>query len=473
AHASPNPPKVRASSRRVGGLRLFALGCVLLSSAYATAGNQHRSWTNYGGGPDQSKYVVLDKIDKSNVAQLEVAWTYPTDDAIAYQFNPIVVDGVMFVFAKNNSLVALDAATGKEIWIHANLRGLTRRGINYWESHDRSDRRLLFCLNNFLQAIDARTGKSILTFGQNGLVDLREGLGRDPKTVARVQSSSPGAIFENLILLGSSPGEGYVSPPGHLRAYDVVTGERVWTFHTVPQPGEFGYDTWPRDAYKYAGGANAWGEITVDAERGIAYFPLGSPTYDYYGADRIGSNLFGTSLLALDARTGKRLWHFQFVHHDLWDYDPTAAPQLITVRRDGKTIDAVAQATKHGFMFVFDRVTGEPVWPIEERPVPPSDVPGEEAWPTQPFPAVLPPFARQSFTSDELTPIFLTPEERAEWKQRLDAGRTGLFTPPSLNYETISVPGAVGGANWGNTAANPDAGIVYVLNQDFPSFYKL
>ena len=465
----------RASSRLGAGLRLSAL-LGLISPLHATPStppDQHRSWRNYGGGPDQSKFVVLDEIDKTNVAQLEVAWTYPTGDTQAYQFNPIVVDGVMFVLAKDHSLVALDAATGKEIWIHAHLRGLTRRGLNYWEGPDRSDRRLIFALNNYLQAIDARTGQSILTFGQNGLVDLREGLGRDPQSIARVQSSSPGAIFENLILLGSSPGEGYVSPPGHLRAYDVVTGERVWTFHTIPQPGEFGYDTWPPDAYKYAGGANTWGEITVDAARGIAYFPLGSPTYDFYGADRHGSNLFGTSLVALDARTGKRLWHFQFVHHDLWDYDPTAAPQLITVRREGKTIDAVAQATKHGFMFVFDRVTGEPVWPIEERPVPPSDVPGEQAWPTQPFPIVLPPFSRQSFTADDLTPFLLTPAERTEWKQRLAAGRTGLFTPPSLNYEIAAVPGAVGGANWGNTAAHPDAGLVYVLNQDFPSFYKL
>lgn len=456
-----------------GMLMVAALFFTFQPNAAAETASQHRSWQDYGGGPDQSKYVVLDEIDKTNVAQLEVVWTYRTGDAIAYQGNPIVVDGVMYVMAKNNSLVALDATTGREIWIHANLRGLTRRGINYWESADRKDRRLLFSLNNYLQAIDARTGQSILSFGEKGLVDLREGLGRDPKTLSRVQSGTPGRIFENLIMLGSSPGEGYVSAPGHLRAYDVVSGQPVWTFHTIPQPGEFGYDTWPADAYKYAGGVNTWGEISLDIERGIAYFPLGSPTYDFYGADRIGSNLYGSSLLALDARTGKRLWHFQFVHHDLWDYDPTAAPQLVTVRREGKTIDVVAQATKHGFLFVFDRVTGEPLWPIEERPVPASDVPGEAAWPTQPHPTVLPPFARQTFTSDDLTPILLTPEERTEWVKRIDAARKGLFMPPSVTQETVSVPGAVGGSNWGNTAANPQEGLVYVLNQDFPSFYLL
>jgi glucose dehydrogenase len=473
------------SSRRVlvrAGAALTVCAALIVASlvldvrgqfgaAAQSASDSHKTWKDYAGGPDSSKYVAFDQIDKSNVHQLQVAWTYPTGDTLNYQFNPIIVDNVMYVLAKNNSLVALNATTGEEIWIHANLRGITRRGINYWESPDRKDRRLLFQMNNFVQAIDARTGKSILTFGKNGLVDLRDGLGRESQ-FPRVQSNTPGRIFENLILLGSAPGEGYLSAPGHLRAYDVVTGALVWTFHTIPQPGEFGYDTWPKDAWKYVGGANTWGEITVDARRGIAYFPTGSPTYDYYGADRIGSNLFGNCLLAIDARTGKRLWHFQVVHHDLWDYDLTAAPQLITVRRGGKTIDAVAQASKHGFLFVFDRVTGEPLFPIEERPVPKSDVPGEQAWPTQPFPTAPAPYARQIMTEDDITPYFLSPEERAIWKERVRKARKGLFMPPSTE-ETVAVPGAVGGANWGNTAANPGQGIVYVMSQDFPSFYKL
>lgn len=433
--------------------------------------SQAGSWPDYGGAPDQSKYVVLKDITKANVSRLEIAWTYPSGDERAYQFNPIIVDNVMFVLAKNSSLVAIDVLTRKELWIHANLRGITNRGVNYWESPDRKDRRLLFTIDDTLQAIDARTGKSILTFGTDGMVDLKQGLGRNPLTIRRVSSATPGRIFEDLILLGSSPGEGYFSAPGHIRAYSVITGKLAWTFHTIPQPGEFGYDTWPRDAWKYAGGANVWGEITLDAKRGIAYFPVSSPTYDYYGADRHGANLFSDCLLALDARSGKRLWHFQMVHHDLWDYDPTAAPQLITVRKDGKTVDAVVQATKQGFLFVFDRVTGVPVWPIEERPVPRSDVPGELAWPTQPFSA-LPPSARQVVRADDLTPYLINDAERAAWRERIGKARTGLFNPPGLT-ETASIPGAVGGTNWGNTAADPGAGIVYLLNQDFPSFYKL
>jgi quinoprotein glucose dehydrogenase len=430
-----------------------------------------QQWPDYGGTPDQSKYVELNDITKANVNKLEVAWIYPTSDERAYQFNPIIVDNVMYVLAKDSSLVAIDVVTRKEIWIHANLRGITNRGMNYWQSADGKDRRLLFTLEDSLQAIDARTGKSILSFGKNGSVNLREGLGRDPKAIRRVSSSTPGRIFQNLLILGSSPGEGYFSAPGHIRAYDVISGKLAWTFHTIPQPGEYGYDTWPKDAWKYVGGVNVWGEITLDAERGIAYLPVSSPTYDYYGADRHGANLFSDCLLALDARTGKRLWHFQMVHHDLWDYDPTAAPQLITVRKDGRTIDAVAQATKQGFVFVFDRVTGEPVWPIEERPVPKSDMPGEQAWPTQPF-SSLEPTARQVVKPEDLTPYLISDAERAEWRERISKARTGLFTPPGL-VETATVPGAVGGTNWGNTAANPNAGILYLLNQDFPSFYKL
>ena len=455
------------------------VGCALLCLAIAVAGQavhagqDYKTWKDYGGGPDSSHFVDLKQINKSNVKQLEVAWMYPTGDQRSYVFNPIVVDGVMYVQARNSSLVALDAATGKEIWIHENLPGLATRGIAYWESKDRKDRRLIFALNNYLQEIDARTGKSILTFGTNGLVDLRQGLGRDPKTITRIQPEAPGRVFENLILLGSSTGEAYLSAPGDIRAYDVRTGKLVWTFHTIPRPGEEGYDTWPKDAWRYAGGTNTWGEITVDEKRGIAYFPTGSPTYDYYGADRIGANLFGNCLLALDARTGKKLWHFQMVHHDLWDYDNNAAPQLITVRHNGKLIDAVAQSTKQGFLFVFDRVTGTPLWPIEERPVPASRMPGEQAWPTQPYPTAPPPFARQRMSADDVNPYILTAEERAAWRERIAKMRNeGLFTPPGLE-ETISLPGARGGSNWGTNAANPSKGLVYLTTQDWPTIYKL
>ncbi|WP_207632756.1 outer membrane protein assembly factor BamB family protein [Foetidibacter luteolus] len=439
--------------------------------ACKSGSDEHTTWMDYGGGPDQSKYVVVDDITKENVNQLQVAWSYAVEDGKTYQWNPVIVDTVMYVLAKNSSLVALNAVTAKEIWIHANLTGIARRGINYWESKDRKDRRLIFQINNYLQAIDATTGKSILSFGNKGLVDLKEALGGDPKKIARVQSGTPGKIFENLIILGSAPGENHVSTPGHCRAYDVVTGKLVWIFHTVPQPGEFGYDTWPKDAYKYIGGVNTWGEITVDDKRGIAYFPLGSPTYDYYGGDRVGANLFGNCLLAVDARTGKRLWHYQTVHHDLWDYDLAAAPQLITVDHDGKKTDAVAVAGKNGFLYVFDRVTGEPLWPIEEKPVPASDIPGEQAWPTQPHPTVVPPFNRQKLTSADLNPYFLSDAEKVDWQARVDTIPSGLFVPVSMDRETISMPGAVGGASWGSTASIPEKGLMFVRTVEWPSVY--
>lgn len=432
---------------------------------------QHTTWKDYGGGPDQSKYVEMDQITKQNIKNLEEYWFYPTGDKNIYQFNPLIVDSLMFVLAKNNSIVALNVETGEEVWIHANLSGIARRGLNYWESEDKKDKRIIFQMNNYLQAIDAESGKSITSFGSGGLVDLREGLGREPSSIVRVQSGTPGKIFENLLILGSSTGESYMSSPGHLRAFDVISGELVWTFHTIPHPGEYGYDTWPEDAYKYIGGVNVWGEIAVDANRGIAYFPLGSPTYDYYGADRKGSNLFGNCILALDARTGERIWHYQTVHHDIWDYDLTSAPQLLTVNHKGKVVDIVAVATKHSFVFVFDRVTGEPIWPIEEREVPQSQVPGEEAWPTQPFPTLPPPISRQSITSKDVSSIFLNEEEQMYWRRKIDSAQTGLFTPLSRKQETISMPGAVGGVNWGNTASDPKNGILYVINIDYPSFY--
>ncbi len=433
---------------------------------------QHRTWSDYGGGPDQSKYFAQDQITKENVGQLEVVFTYSTHDERTYQNNPIVVDGIMYVLAKDHSLVAIDATSGEEIWIHAKLNGITRRGITYWENEDRSDRRIIFTRNLSLQAIDAVTGKSILTFGEEGMVDLRQGLARDPNEISRIAPTTPGRIFADLLVLGSAPGEGYFSAPGHIRAFNVVSGELAWVFHTIPQPGEYGYETWPPDAYKYIGGVNCWGEISIDEDRGIAYVPLGSATYDYYGADRSGANLFATSLVALDVRTGERIWHFQTVHHDLWDYDLASAPQLFTVDRDGKRVDAVAVATKSGFLFAFERDTGEPLWPIEERPVPASTMPGEEAWPTQPFPAKLPPFNRQEISAEDVSPMFFSDEEHEQWQQRFASARKGLFIPPDTT-ETIAMPGAVGGANWGNTAANPEKGLVYVLSMDFPSFYRL
>ena len=445
------------STLRAAFIAVFVLLITLV--AVRTAEKNGKWWRDNLAGPDSSNYVDLDQIKKSNVSELEVAWTYPY---AAGGFNPIVVDDVVYVLGRNASLVALDATTGKEIWIHEGLNGMTSRGINYWQSDDGKDRRLLFSINSFLQAIDARTGRSVPTFGIDGAVDLRADLPRGEKM--GWNNNSPGKVWKNLLILGSTTGEAFISPPGDIRAYDVVTGRKIWQFHTIPRPGEFGYDTWPKEAYKYVGGANNWGSFSVDDERGIVYVPTGSATYDFYGGDRLGENLFANCLIALDARTGKRLWHFQTVHHDLWDYDNVSAPQLVTVRHNGQRVDAVALAGKTGFLYVFNRVTGAPLWPIEERPVPKSDVLGEQAWPTQPFPTRPAPFARLTFTVDDVNPWLGTAEQYAAMKERVSRARNeGLFTPPAL-IDTISMPGNQGGSNWATTAANPQKGLVFVVN---------
>ncbi len=443
--------------------------------ALPLAAQNHRTWSDYGGAADAAQYSALSQINRSSVGKLEVAWVYPTKDGKKYFFNPLVVDRVVYVMAQNQSIVALDAVTGKEIWVHPAEPGtdiITDRGINYWESQDRSDRRLLYASNHCLRAIDARTGSAILSFGNHGLVDLKEGLDRDPRTLKLVQSTTPGRVFEDLLILGSATNQGYGSAPGDIRAFDVRTGKLVWTFHTIPRPGEFGYDTWPKDAWTRVGGANAWSELSLDESRGIVYVPTASAKYNFYGVDRSGANLFADCLLALDARTGKRIWHFQMVHHDIWDYDNPTAPKLLTVRHDGKPVDVVAQVSKQGFVWVFDRVTGAPLWPIEERPVPHSDVPGEQTWPTQPFPLKPPPFARQKFTEDDLSP-YLSPEDRARFRDELLSARNeGMFTPPGTR-NTVEMPGNNGGANWGGAAVDGAKGLLYVVSKDLPSMLKL
>jgi quinoprotein glucose dehydrogenase len=416
------------------------------------------------------QYSALKQINKSNVAKLELAWTYKVPDHRGnFGFNPLIVEGTMYVLGQNNSIEALDAATGKRIWSHPVDGNIANRGINVWQSKSGADRRLIFGAGSYLQEINARTGITINTFGDDGRVNMRVGT---PRPLGG-PSATPGRVFENLILVGSQTGEGYGSAPGDLRAYDVVTGKLLWTFHTIPHPGEFGYETWPPDAWKYAGGVNTWGEISIDEKRGIGYFPLGSPTHDMYGGDRKGANLFGDCILALDLRTGKRLWHYQLVHHDLWDYDPTTAPKLLTVKHNGKMVDIVAQPTKFGLLYVFNRVTGEPLWPIEERPVPKSDVPGEESWPTQPFPTLPPPFARLKFTADDINP-YVDDAERARLREIISQSRNeGIFTPPTVNRTQISIPGELGGSNWGGSAADPTTGMLFVRSADQPGFHAL
>jgi glucose dehydrogenase len=438
--------------------------------AGSAAWQSPREWRDYAGGPDSSKFVASTQITKANVGQLEVAWSYPDGQT---DFNPLIVRGVVYSRGPGHSFVALDAATGRLIWTNPGAPGFNVRGFNYWESRDGRDRRLIFSANNFLQAINAATGESITTFGTNGKVDLRVGLERDPEKVNQ-QSRTPGRVFENLIIMGSATNQEYASAPGDIRAFDVRTGALVWTFHTVPRPGEFGYDTWPAEAYKTIGGANNWGEQSIDERRGIVYVPTASPKYNFYGGNRKGANLFGDSILALDARTGKRIWHFQMVHHDIWDLDNNAAPQLTTIRRNGRAIDVVAVASKNGYLYVFDRAKGEPIWPIEERPVPQrTDVPGEALWPTQPIPTNPPPFSRQTFTADDVNPNILTPEERERFRQRvLKARNEGPFTPIGFD-EVVHMPGNQGGANWGSTAANPTDGSVYVIGFNIPTLIRL
>jgi quinoprotein glucose dehydrogenase len=461
--------------RKLGGsLLIVALALVTLaaqsgSNGGSRAAKPYTTWTAYQGGAHSSQYSALDQINKSNVSQLEVAWTYPVSGNIT--FNPIVIDNVMYVQGTGNAIVALDAATGKELWTHANQGAIGARGLNYWESRDRKDRRLLYLNAGNLTAINAQTGETITSFGKNGRVDLRVALWREARNP--LQTSNPGRIFENLFIISlPAQGAGYDSTPADVQAYDVVTGKIVWVFHSIPHPGEFGYDTWPEGAYKKAGGVHNWSEFTIDEQRGIAFIPFGTARFDFYGGDREGANLFANSLVALDAKTGKRIWHYQLVHHDLWDYDLPQAPKLMTLKQNGRNLDVVVQATKFGFVYVFDRMSGKPIFPIEERPVPQSDVPGEKSWPTQPFPMKVPPFARQSFTERDINP-HLPQAEQDRLRQLLKSVRNeGLFTPPSLEG-SIQLPGHNGGANWGSTAADPTKGELYVVAKNMPTLMRL
>ncbi len=398
-----------------------------------------------------------------------MAWTFPVTGTVL--FNPIVIDNVMYVQGTGNALVALDASTGKQLWSHPNQGAIGARGLNYWESPDRSDRRLLYLNAGQLTAIDAGTGELVASFGTNGRVDLRNALWRPARNP--LQTSNPGRVFGDIVIISlPAQGAGYDSTPADVQAYDVRTGKVLWVFHSIPHPGEFGYDTWPEGAFRTAGGVHNWSELTIDEARGIAFIPFGTGRFDFYGGNRKGANLFANSLVALDARTGRRLWHHQLVHHDLWDFDLPQAPKLLTLKRGGRNVDVVAQATKQGFIFVFDRVTGAPFFPIEERPVPQSDVPGEFSWPTQPYPTTPASFAVQSFTEKDINPL-LSAAEQEYLRQRLRNSRNeGLYTPPSLQG-SISMPGHNGGANWGSSAVDPVRGEFYVVSKNMPVMLRL
>jgi quinoprotein glucose dehydrogenase len=470
-----------ASLRSAISAPLVLAACVLAgcssatppsAAAKATPGQfDFEGWDQNGGGVDSSQYSSLKEIDKTNVGRLTVAWTYPSDEA--YLFNPLIVDGTMYVLAKKRSIVALDAATGQEKWVHPNEGAVGARGMSYWRSADGSEQRLLYVNAGFLTAIDAKTGNTIETFGDHGRVDLRVGLDMDLDNVRLQPTSNPGRVFQDLIIMSlPAGGAGYASSPADIHAYNVRTGALTWAFHTVPHAGEPGAETWPAAGLGKYGGVHNWSESTVDVETGTIYIPTGTARYDFYGANRVGNNLYGNSLLALDARSGKLLWYFQAIHHDLWDYDFPTAPKLLTVQHDGATVPIVAQPSKQGFVYVFNRITGAPLWPIEERPVPQSDVPGEKSSPTQPFPTAPPPFARQSFTEKDINP-YISEEDQAKVRELLKNSRNeGLYTPPSLQG-TIQMPGHNGGANWGSSAVDPPNGRLFVVSKELPVYDRL
>lgn len=453
---------------------LFALAAACFP-AYSEASSE---WRVAGGDAASNQYSSLAQITPENVKDLEIAWVYHAGDGRAdnrsqIQCNPIIVNGSLYGTTPGLKLISLNAATGEELWRFDPFEGAgengslgVNRGVVYWENDSGKEARILYTAGQTLFAVDAVTGKLVESFGDAGRKDLRDGLGRDASSLY-VLSNTPGAIFQDLLILGTRVSEGPgPSAPGHIRAYDVRTGEIRWVFHTIPHPGEFGYDTWPEDAWQRVGGANAWSGISVDHERGYVYLPTGSPAFDFWGGDRHGQNLFGNCILCLDAKTGERVWHFQVVHHDMWDRDLPAASNLITIDHCGEKVDVVAQITKSGHVFVLDRDTGEPVFPVEEYPVPPSDLKGEQAWPTQPLPIKPPPFARQVFLEEDITTIS---EEENQWvKEKFKTIRTGLpFIPPS-EVGTVIFPGFDGGGEWGGAAVDPDSGIMYVNSNEMP-----
>ena len=425
------------------------------------------NWAAIGGTFGNSHYSALSQINRSNVAGLQMAWTFDTGQSGGLETTPVIVDGVLYAFTPSRQVIALDGATGKLLWkFDSTIEGTGPvRGITYWSGA--RERRLLAGIANFVYALNPKTGKIIASFGKNGRIDLRENLGREPE-LQSVALTSPGVIYKNLLIVGGRNPETLPAPPGDIRAYDVRTGALQWSFHTIPHPGEFGYFTWPKNAWKISGAANNWAGMAVDQERGIVYVPTGSAAPDFYGATRIGDDLFADTFLALDAATGKRIWHFQGVHHDLWDRDFPSAPILVDVLRNGIRIPAVAQTTKQGYLYVFNRASGAPLFPIENRSYPASTTPGETASLTQPFPLMPEPFARQAVTEDTLTNR--TPEAHA-WalKRFSEIRRDGQFVPLSIGKDTFVCPSFEGGAEWGGPAFDPDTDVLYINANNYAS----
>ena len=437
----------------------------------------HKTWHAFGGDRHRTHYATLDQINRSNVNQLEVAWEYPTGDTgPTIECNPVVIGNTMYITSPRLKVIALEASTGKVLWqfdpydyydVQSYWHHVSR-GINYWQEGNGD--RIFAPVGPYIYALHAKTGQPVEEFGNDGAIDLRDAYDDFPADVA-IMLTSPGVIYKDMIIVGPSVSESPNWVPGNVLAYNVRTGKHEWTFHTIPRPGEYGNDTWDGDSWKHAGGANPWAGLSVDEKRGIVYAPTGATAYDFYGGNRKGKNLFANSLLALDAETGKRIWHYQLIHHGIWDYDLPAPPNLITVDHNGTPTDAVAQITKMGFVFLFHRETGEPLFSIEERPVPQSDVPGEQTWPTQPMPTKPQPFAKQGFTLEDLTDIH--PEAREYVKQKLDSVRTGTLYQPGSLQGTLIMPGTLGGGNWSGAAFDPETGWLYVNANNYPSVIKL
>ena len=465
-------------------LSLFFI--LILIAGCHTAADPYHNWEVVNGNGSGNKYSSLHQIDTSNVQKLQVAWTYHTGDKDSaahsqIQCNPVIINGIMYVTSPKLKLIALDAATGKPIWTYSPFDTImdksaffvlnNSRGVAYWTDHQ-GDERIFYTAGSFMRAINAKTGKLITDFGNKGMIDLREGLDRNSQDLFVTETSAP-TVYKDLLLAGTRVSEGMDAAPGHIRAYNVRTGKQEWIFHTIPHPGEPGHETWEDpDAWKLTGGANNWMGLVVDAKTGIAYVPTGSASMDFYGGKRKGSDLYADCLLALDAATGKLKWHFQYIHHDTWDWDPPSAPVLLTVKHEGKSIDAVAQTTKTGFVFLFNRENGNPLFPIVETPVDTvTELVGEKLWPTQPIPQKPLPFVRQSFAEKDINP-YLSPEEYADVKKQLSIYHTGMFKPQS-KAGTLILPGFDGGSEWGGPAVDPGTGILYINANEMAWIQKM
>jgi quinoprotein glucose dehydrogenase len=428
--------------------------------ARANLSQEGRDWAAYGGAPENTHYSALAQIDRGNVKELEVAWSFDTGEQGGLETSPIVVEGILYGITPTQKVFALDAASGKLLWrFDSGVKGTQpNRGLAFWSRG--KDKRILVGVMNFLYSLDAATGRPIAAFGKDGRVDLRGDLGRAPEKQS-VALTSPGIVYKDLIIVGGRNPETLPAAPGDVRAYDVRSGRLRWSFHTIPHPGEYGHETWPKQAWKYSGAANNWAGMAVDPKSGIVYVPTGSAAFDFYGGDRAGDDLFANCLIALNAETGERLWHFQGVRHDLWDRDFPSPPTLVTLARDGKEIDAVAQTTKQGFVYLFDRNSGKPLFPVEYRKYPSSPVPGEVAASEQPLPAKPAPFARQLLTEDMLTNR--TPEAHRWAVEQFRTFRSeGQFVPFRVGQDTVIFPGFDGGAEWGGSAVDPQTAILYV-----------